>query len=125
MNRGLLTALLLLSLAPALNAGPPKRPSGAFVLDEVENGLRRYRAEKRPEYRSMWLWRLAPGLDPRVAVALGEALDDPQLRWDGCALLGIYYVPSDEITGDTSACFDVWWKKNAADLRRRAGERPK
>ena len=125
MNKVLLTALFLLSLAPAANAGPPERPSGKMAFDKVADGLQRYRAEKRIEYRSMWLWRVAPTLDPRVAVALGEALDDPQLRRDGYALLGIHYISSDAIQGDTTACYDAWWKKNEADLRRRASQLPR
>jgi hypothetical protein len=95
-----------------------------MVLDEVADGLRQNRREKRPDMRSMWLWRLAPTLDPRVAMALGDVLADSQLRGDGCALLGIYYIPSDEIKGETSACFDEWWKRSQAGLRRRAKQLP-
>src|SRR5690242_17479371 len=76
--KALLPLLLLASLrvlAPASLAGPPDAPSGRLALDEVADGLRKYHKEKNRAKRLEWLRRLAPTGDPRVGVALGEALE--------------------------------------------------
>src|SRR5438309_980167 len=76
-TRPLLALLAVLSPGPVALAGPPEAVSGRMVLDEVADGLRRYRNEGDVGKRMEILWRLAPTGDPRVAVALGEALSDP------------------------------------------------
>jgi hypothetical protein len=66
--------LLVLVLPGRAVAGPPEGVSGKMVLDGVADGLRRYQKETDPEKRMGWLRRLAPNRDPRVTVALGEAM---------------------------------------------------
>src|SRR5689334_13420010 len=51
-----LALLAWVAVLPApLAAGPPAAPSGAMVLDEVAEGLRRYRMESDPVKRHAWL----------------------------------------------------------------------
>jgi hypothetical protein len=120
-----LSLLLLLALAPEIPAGPPMSPTGRTVLDPIEDGLRQYRTARTPEARRLWLKRLARTHDPRVAVALGEALGDPsplvarraaiELAWE--------YIPGprDGRSADRRlAEVEGWWAENEADLRRRA-----
>src|SRR5262249_15980430 len=65
-------------LAPPAVAGPPGGVSGRMVyVDEVADGLRKYRAARDDGKRAELLGKLARTRDPRVAVALGEALHDP------------------------------------------------
>jgi len=66
---------------------------------------------------------LAPTRDPRVAVALGEALTDPASAVSVAAIQAI-----DSHYG--AVCFTLvevgrWWEANEADLRRRAKELPR
>src|SRR5690348_6758493 len=76
MPRKLLAVFVLLAaLAVSASAGPPEGVSGKVVFDQVADGLRKYRAEKDKGRRLDWLKRLAPTHDPRVGVALGEALE--------------------------------------------------
>jgi hypothetical protein len=121
MNKLLLTALLLLSHMPTLNAGPPERPSGTFVVDEMADGLRRYRKETEPELRVRWLEKLAPSRDPRVAIALWEAdCEDRAVKSAAVRLLGGYFVEGTRF--EHLQYYDVggWWKANEADIRRAA-----
>ena len=123
-------ALLLLPLIVSVaSAGPPPGPSGAMVLDELADGLRRYQREANPERRVRWLKRLAPTRDPRVGVALGQALTDdaPEVRSAAADLLlghyaGVVTEPSPILDPEGFAL--RWWKKNEADLRRRAEQLP-
>jgi hypothetical protein len=123
----LLLALTLLALpAPPAAAGPPEGVSGEMVfVDKVADGLRKYRAESDVGKRIERLTALAATRDPRVAVVLGELLErsqtapqrespDPGVAAD--VLLHVHYVPGG---GGNKEVFD-WWKKNEADLRRRA-----
>ena len=123
-----LSLLLLLLLAPAVRAAPPEPPSGRMALDPVEDGLRKYRVARTPEARRLWLKKLARTHDPRVAVALGEALSDPspivarraaiELAWE--------YMPGPRDARSAVDRLDSvgdWWQENEADLRRRAGQR--
>jgi hypothetical protein len=124
----LLAALALLPPGKAV-AGPPDGASGRIVFDEVGAGLDRYRKEKDPEKRAKWLEKLAPIRDPRVAVALGEALGNwnEKVRWAALSLILKYYCPPPrELEMFSTAALprkaDDWWKANEADLRRRAAQ---
>ena len=79
MVRTPLVVLALLLLGSATGAGPPGKVSGEMVFDEFADGLRRYRQETNPKKRADWLRQLAPTGEPRVIVALGEALYDKYL----------------------------------------------
>jgi hypothetical protein len=125
MNKVLLTSLLLLSPAPALNAGPPEWTPGKMVFDEVADGLRKYRKETALEQRVRWLERLAPTRDPRVALALMDAdYEDGAIKSAAARLLGGYFVQGTRF--EHANFYDVggWWKENEADLRRRAKQLP-
>jgi hypothetical protein len=125
-----LTLALLPGLAPRIVAGPPDGASGNMVLDEVADGLRKYRKEKDPEKRAAWLERLAPSKDPRVALALGEAREESDRTVARAASIALFelYCPPGELETITLASLWVrtgdWWKANEADLRRRAKELP-
>ena len=103
-----------------------------MVLDEVADGLRKYRKAKEPVSRIRRLEKLAPTKDPRVAVVLGEMLtggergvSKPGYRAAG--LINRYYstYPVRGVGWDaTVGTADEWWKDNEADLRRRAKQLP-
>ena len=98
-----------------------------MVRDEVADGLRRYQQEKEGGRRLAWLKRLAPTRDVRVAVALGEALDEPAGLLSGEAvvlLLAHYDIGPTSPLEDLSGAVRRWWKKNKTDLRRRAAQLP-
>jgi len=127
----LLALLLPMPPLPAI-AGPPEGVSGRMALDEVADGLRRYRVAPTPEAKVAWLKRLAPSRDPRVAVALGEAATghDPEVsRWT----IGLAYrnydlnvsVESESGASVISRLVLKWWQENEADLRRRAARLPR
>jgi hypothetical protein len=121
----LLSLLVLLALAPAVPAGPPESPTGRTMLDPVEDGLRQYRAARTPEDRRLWLKKLARTHDPRVAVALGEALGDPSPVVSRRAAIELAWEfmpgPRDARSADRRlAEVDGWWQENEAELRRRA-----
>lgn len=128
MPKTLLALPLLLSVVPVASALPPEAPSGAMVLqrDEVADGLWEYRKEKDEEKRVEWLAKLAPTPDPRVAVALGEALSDPSLEVRVRAAKGIiyhhtgWYIESSPGSKLALEWARKWWEENEADLRRRA-----
>jgi hypothetical protein len=111
----LFPVLALLSPKEAV-AGPPEGMSGAMKLDKVEDGLRQYRKAKSPVVRLRWLEKLAPTRDPRVAVALGEALDNFENQPDvgNAAVRAILRYYTDETSPNR------WWRWNKADLRRQA-----
>jgi hypothetical protein len=66
----LFLAVLALTLPGKAVAGPPEGVSGKMVLDEVADGLRKYRHETNLHRRQVWLVKLAPSRDLRVSVAL-------------------------------------------------------
>jgi len=128
-----LAALALLALLapwPAA-AGPPERVSGRMVFDEVAEGLRKYGKETDREKRIRWLRKLAPTGDVRVAVALGDAWGDTDGGLGTIAqnLLAEHYCPKGDEPKSHGAMtwgrVTDWWKKNEADLRRRAKELPR
>jgi hypothetical protein len=129
MLRVSLALLLLLVAAPVAPAGPPEAASGGMVLDQAADGLRRYQRETDPTRRARWLRRLASTHDPRVALALAQALTDgsAEVRSAGAAgLLGHFA----ELVTEPSPLLDDeqegrrWWKRHEADLRRRAQQLP-
>jgi hypothetical protein len=77
------------------------------------------------------LTKLAPTHDPRVAVVFGELQeqwhagprhDPPDPGVAAIVLLHVHYLPAGG--GGNKQVFD-WWKKNEADLRRRARRLPR
>jgi hypothetical protein len=116
----LLLALLVL-LSPGKGvAGPPAGSSGKMV-DEVADGLRRYRMEKDEEKRWAWLERLAPTKDPRVAIALYEAAaEDSYLN----SVLARFFVQGTPFQKGSHYHVTDWWEANEANLRRRAKQLP-
>ena len=125
---------LLAVLAVALTlpgtalAGPPKGVSGKMALDEVADGLRKYRMETDPHLRIERLRRLSRTRDPRVGIALGEALsDDSPIVVFSVANQYLDYFSTKEF--GTRYRFPVGlareqWQTEAADLRRRAKQLP-
>jgi hypothetical protein len=134
-----LPLLAALAVVTPSGAGPPERPSGRMMFDEVADGLRQYRKEQDEEKRIAWLRRLAPSHDPRVAVELWElfawvrggkrtaairqvardCLAEHYATREGGPLSGV--KQSDEERGP-AVC--SWWSRNGADVRRRARELP-
>jgi hypothetical protein len=123
-----LALFVLVVAAPSVLAGPPQGASGKMVLDEVAEGLRKYRNEKDLERRVHRLDKLAETHDPRVDVILGEMLshdypDNEIACWvicrnhlnftrGWCRIEMFYALPIG------------LWKENEADLRRRAKQLP-
>lgn len=128
MQRALVVvpALVLLMPEPSAHAGPPDAPSGVMVLlDQVADGLRRYRRETTPEKRIWWLKKLAPSKDARVAVALGEAATSDDLdvsQWAIRLVFQHYDMPSSEDSGAAPirgiGC--RWRRQNESQLRGQA-----
>jgi hypothetical protein len=127
----LLAVLLVPATGRPVRAGPPEGVSGAMALDEVADGLRKYRREKDRARRAALLTRLAATRDPRVALVLGEALDRAAGARDfdnlevPIILLATHYVPKKAALAGSISPIDghdvvKWWKANEADLRRRA-----
>jgi hypothetical protein len=122
---------LLASLVPLPTvAGPPEGVSGRMAFDEVADGLRRYRKETDPDERVEWLSRLTPSSDPRVLIALGEALNDPDrdVACSAVVLLDARDSHDQKVwpyTPERRKAVTAWWKGNEADLRRRAKELPR
>jgi hypothetical protein len=123
---------VMLSPLGKVAAGPPERVSGKMVIDEVSEGLRRYRQTSDENRRVDWLRRLAPTRDPRVALAMGEYVciqrnPFPQqisVAW----LLTQHFMPSPPDCDDMVEQIRVarrWWELNEADLRRRAKQLPR
>ncbi len=128
-----LALLAWVAVLPApLAAGPPEGPSAKMALapDEVADGLRKYRNAKNEAKRLRLLDKLARTRDPRVAVALGDALSDPSCDVQATAAIGIlfhqaggftqYIAPKIPTTEQVIAVARDWWKENESDLRRRA-----
>jgi hypothetical protein len=124
MGRVISLLILALVVLPgmAARAGPPERPSGRMVRDDVAEGLLRYRRATDPERRRALLRQLAPTGDPRVAVALGEALASAGFAYPEIILLAEFYLPPEK-RGSTDSVWD-WWRENEAELRRRAERLP-
>jgi hypothetical protein len=112
----LAAALLALVLLGRAGAGPPEGMSGKMVFDQAADGLQKYRKETETERRIGRLLLLHKVDDVRVAVALGEALSEPELYPYAACLLVKY-----------GARYDArgWWKENEAGLRRRAAQLPR
>jgi hypothetical protein len=126
-------ALLLAVLSPAdAVAGPPDGVPGKMVLaqDAVSQALAKYRRESDPHRRLALLNDLAATRDPRVAVALGQALYDPRSEMRVQAAFGIFFNQTGEVPkkmmGGTAAVnwAREWWAANEDDLRRRARQLP-
>ena len=122
----LLAVLAVVSPAKAV-AGPPEKVCGAMTFDIVADGLRKYHKETDHDRRVRWLRKRAPTRDVRVAVALDDAWGDSDggVGTVAQALLAEFYCEPRprEIAGAWSEVSD-WWKKNGADLRRRACQLP-
>jgi hypothetical protein len=114
-------------------AGPPKGASGKMVLasDEVSELLLAYRRETDPRRCLALLTDLAETRDPRVAVALGQALYDRSDHLCFQAAFGILFHQSGEKVEKmmpapaTLAWARDWWDAHKADLRRRAAKLPR
>jgi hypothetical protein len=124
-----LVALALLAvLGSSAAAGPPEGVSGRMAFDDVADGLRKYRKENDDDKRLAWLKKLAPARDPRVAVALGEALSD---HCDWIVVNAWWAIEAhynrEPLAGPYSSQRAAWrwWNVNEADLRRRAKELPR
>ena len=123
-------AVMLLALLLPGNAvaGPPQGLSGKMVLDEVADGLQRYRIAKDTGARMRWLKMLATTHDARIAIALGNALDDAEPAMRAMAARALlrywmsYSVPGNDEQKVKGAM--KWWQKNEAEMRRRAKELP-
>jgi hypothetical protein len=137
---GLLAAPLFALPSPGKAlAGPPEAVSGRMVLDEVFEGLRKYRREKDEGRRAEWLRRLAPSRDPRVAVELWDVFawkrgkQTAGIRTMARDCLAEYYAtrdgrPLSEVTRpdeDRGRGVCSWWSRHAADVRRRADQLPR
>jgi hypothetical protein len=132
LSRLVVPALTLaLSASDGAVAGPPERVSGKMVVDEVSEGLYRYRRETDEARRVDWLSNLARSRDPRVCVAMGEYLSarnpfphQVSVAW----LLTEHFMPSpasyDDVVAQIRAA-RVWWQENEADCRRRAMQLPR
>jgi hypothetical protein len=127
-----LAALALLSPGEAA-AGPPEGASGKMVLDKVADGLRTYQREKDICKAAELLQKLAATRDVRVAVALGDFVENfinaqPMLspQQENPALIAAValrrYCPDPD---DTLVEVMRWWDKHKADLRRRAAQLPR
>jgi hypothetical protein len=123
---GAVALLAALALVPPGKADTgPTGAAGTMVLDEVADGLRRYRRETDPQLRVRWLEKLAPTRDPRVAVALWEAdCEDGAIKATAVRLLGSCFVEGTRF--EHLQYYDVggWWKANEAGIRRRVAQLP-
>jgi hypothetical protein len=127
-----LLLVVLAVVSPSVAASPPEKVGGAMTFDTVADGLMKYRQETDPTKRAAWLERLATTGDPRVAVACWEALEHdttPEVRDVGFRVLAHFATGCDaHRRGDGDiGCKEIgfWWKKNEADLRRRAAQLPR
>jgi hypothetical protein len=127
----LLALLALLPMSRAV-AGPPQSAPGRMVLerDEVSEALLRYRRESDPHRRLALLTDLAATHDPRVAVALGQALYDPRSEVRTQAAFGILFNQSGQKVKKMLTPHQAldwareWWAANEDDLKRLARRLP-
>ena len=135
-----LAALALLSPGWVV-AGPPERGTGKLMLvsDEVSEGLRKCRQEKDPKKRLALLQTLGAMGDPRVALALVDAANNQNgddLDCEAADILWWHYASPDAasrrgivnrqaLKAPRGSSFRAWWKKNEADVRRRAALLPR
>jgi hypothetical protein len=133
-----LSLLTVLVPVPAMTR-PPERLSGRMVLDEVSEGLRKYRRETHKGQRIAWLRRLAPSRDPRVALELWDAFAwvrgkrTAAVRAVARDCLAEYYATKDgrplaevaQPDWERAGGVCSWWSANAADVRRRASQLPR
>jgi hypothetical protein len=127
MPKTLLGLLLVLIVAPPTLASPPDGPSGEMVLsrDKVCNLLMKLRREATSHGRVACINEVAEIRDPRVAVALGESLSDPDERVAMQAAFGIYFHQTGEKVKMMPAKAVLahvrgWWTEHETDLRRQA-----
>jgi hypothetical protein len=132
-----LLAVLALLVPGTAPARPPEGTSGKMVLErdqveDVADVLRSYRKERVLAKRIKLLSKMARTHDPRVAVALGEALSDPNKDVQVQAAFGILYNQQEDFDIDFSPKEPLaiewaskWWQKHKVDLRRRAAQLPK
>jgi hypothetical protein len=98
----------------------------ALARDKVGEALRKYRRESDLHRRLALLADLAAVRDPRVAVALGQALYDPREEIRTQAAFGILFNQSGEgvkkmMTPRAALGWARdWWGAHEADLRRAA-----
>jgi hypothetical protein len=128
MSRMLAAAVVLAVLSPTSGiAGPPQKPAGAMTFDTVADGLRQYHKETDQAKRIRLLKKFAPTGDPRVAVALGEALSDPSEVVVAAAATA-YCQEFTQLRG-TARLFNpearkewalMWWRRSEPELRRDA-----
>jgi hypothetical protein len=133
--------MLLVVLAegsPRAVAGPPPAAPGKMVLDDVEDGLRKYRSERNESSRARRLQKLSGILDPRVMMAMAEALTDSSQEVRRAAAEGIFFgyaggcvllviPPPEQVEkyahqwwGRFEAEVRQWWREDELELRRRA-----
>lgn len=137
MPKTLLALLLLLAAVPVAFAGPPEGVSGAMVFDEMVDGFLRYPREKGDGRRIEWLKRVAPGRDPRVAIALVELVfdgDDLAMREEAALTLWVHYIhpggSRDAFLRDPEKLRALrlrvkeWWGDHGDGLLRRAKQLP-
>lgn len=101
--------------------------------DRLARQLQQFRDETSSEKRVDLLHEFARIQDPRVVVALMEAVQGELAKGRYSAVLEIassllvyYHIPKEELVGSTkywSAAL-IWWEKNEADVRRRAAALP-
>jgi hypothetical protein len=122
-------------------AGPSEGASEmmTMAIDDVAEGLRKYRKEKDPEKRRARLQKLAATGDARVALALVDAANNrngDDLDCEAADLLWWYYaspaaaahrgqVNRVVVRPPTGDSFRPWWKANEADIRRRTARLPR
>jgi hypothetical protein len=125
--RKLLVASLLLLPGQAL-AGPPEGVSGRMV-EEVAEGLKRYRKETDEWERLTCLRKLVPTHDPRVAILLYQIRESPSesgaMQQAASMALALHFLKGTRFLHDGDYYFDEWWEANKGDLHRRASRLPR
>ncbi len=122
-----LSLISLFAFSLTAIASSPNGFDCRLVLDHVADGLCRYRMAKSSLSRIDWLQRLAPTLDPRVAMTLCVALtdDDREVVQTAADNILKYYAKrwdSDEETRILQA--RGWWKLNWRNLCEKAKHLP-
>src|SRR6516165_10105366 len=116
---------------------PPVVEADPFFARHVR--LRKYHKEKDPEKRLAWLQTLGATGDPRVALALVDAANNQNgddLDCEAADILWWHYASPDAasrrgivnrqaLKAPRGSSFRAWWKKNEADVRRRAALLPR